>query len=119
MADNSASSVISLRQVPPTTNAKTGAERSRAYRQRRQKKGKAAASPNDESPSSELLKPEGFSSPDSVFAEAPVTPPPTVTVSDVARRGDPTSRSISRILLMAAALALAGVGIAVNGSFAR
>jgi hypothetical protein len=45
MADKSIASVIPLHQPK---KAKTGAERSRAYRQRRRKKEKAAASPNDE-----------------------------------------------------------------------
>jgi hypothetical protein len=72
--------------------ARTGAERARAYRQRRRQKAKAASSPNHESPSSESLIPEDFSSEDSAFAEPPLTPPPTVTVLDVARDGDAPSR---------------------------
>ena len=118
MADDTIGSVISLHQPRPK-RAKTPAERARAYRQRRRKKGKAAALSNDESPPSELLIPEGFSSVDSVSAEPPATPPVTVTVSDVARDGDAPSRSISGILLVAAALALTGVGVAMNGWFAR
>ena len=114
MADDTIGSVISLHQPRPK-RAKTPAERARAYRQRRRKKGKAAALSNDESPPSELLIPEGFSSVDLVSAEPPVTPPVTVAVSDVVRDGDAPSRSISRILLLAAALALAGVGIGMNG----
>jgi hypothetical protein len=109
-------SIIPLHQAK---KAKTGAERSRAYRQRKRKKGKAAASPNDEAPSSELLITEGFSSTDSTAAEPPLTPPPTVTVRDVARYEEAPSRSTSQILLLAAAAALAAVGIAMNGWFAR
>src|SRR5258708_4305294 len=113
MADETIASIIPLQPK----NAKTGAQRARAYRQRKRQKAKAAASP--ESPSSESLIPEGFSSADSAFAEPPSTPYPTVTLRAVARDGNAPSRSISSILLRAAALALAGVGIAMNGWFAR
>jgi hypothetical protein len=112
------SSVASIIPLHQPKKAKTGAERSRAYRQRKRQKGKAAASPSD--PSSELLIPEGFSSADQAFAVPPLTAaPPTVTVRDGARNGDAPSQIISSILLLAAALALAGVGIAMNGWFAR
>jgi hypothetical protein len=116
MADETVASITPLHQPK---KAKTGAQRARAYRQRKRQKAKAAASPNHESPSSESLIPERFSSADSAFAEPPLTPPPTVTVRDVARDGDAPSQRISQILLRAAALALAGVGIAMNGWFAR
>jgi hypothetical protein len=116
MAEESIASIIPLHQ---SKKAKTDAERARAYRQRKRQKAKAAASPNYESPSSELLIPEGFSSADSAFSEPPVTPPATVTLRAVARDEDAPSRNIAAILLRAAALALAGVGIAMNGSFAR
>jgi hypothetical protein len=98
---------------------KTGAQRARAYRQRKRQKAKAVASPNHESPSSESLIPEDFSSADSAFAEPPFTPPPTVTLRAVEPDEDAPSRSISRILLVAAAITLAAVGIAMNGWFAR
>jgi hypothetical protein len=114
-ADETIASVIPLHQPK---KAKTGAERSRAYRQRKRKKPKAVAPPNEESPSSELLKLEAFSSADSTLAELSVTPP-IVTVRDVARDEGAPSRSVSRILLLAAALALASVGIAMNGWYAR
>ncbi len=116
MADETIASIIPLHQPK---KAKTGAQRARAYRQRKRQKAKAAASPNKESPSSESLIPEGFSSADSAFAEPPFTRYPTVTLRAVARDEDAPSRSISPILLRAAALALAGVGIAMNGWFAR
>ena len=64
------------------------------------------------------LELSNFSSTDSAFAEPLVTLPPTITVRDVARKDGP-SRTISRMLLLAAAIALAGVGIAMNGWFAR
>jgi len=65
------------------------------------------------------LIPEGFSSADPAFAEPAIAPPPTVTLRAVARDEDARSRSIPPILLRAAALVLAGVGIAMNGWFAR
>ena len=111
-ADETIASIIPLRQ---SKKAKTDAARARAYRQRKRQKAKAVASPNHESPSSESLIPEGFSSADSRFSE----PPPTVTLSDVRRDEVAPSRSISSILLRAAALALAAVGLAMNGWFAR
>jgi hypothetical protein len=108
MTDESVASIIPLHKPK---KAKSGAERSRAYRQRKRKKAKAAASPNYEPQSSELMIPEAFSSAASTAAEPALTPPPSVTVGP--------SRNISRILLMGAVLALAGVGIAMNGWFAR
>jgi hypothetical protein len=116
MADETIASIIPLHQPK---KAKAGAQRARASRQRKRQTAKAAASPNKESPSSESLIPEGFLSADSAFAEPPFTPYPTVTLRAVARGEDAPLRSISPILLRAAALALAGVGIAMNGWFAR
>jgi len=117
MADEILASIIPLHQ--PKKKAKSGAQRARTQRQRKRQKAKAPASPNNESASSEPLIPEGFSPVDSVFAEPPAAPLPTVTFRAVARDEDAPSRSISPILLRAAALALAGVGIAMNGWFAR
>src|SRR6516225_10209676 len=113
MADEIVASIIPLHQ--PKKKARSGTQRARAQRQRKRQKAKAPASPNCESPSSEPLIPEGFSSTDPVFAEPPAAPPPTVTLRAAARDEDAPSRSISPILLRAAALALAGVGIAMNG----
>src|SRR5262249_9182180 len=107
-------SVVPLHQP---RKAKTGAERARAYRQRKRQKAKVAASPDRESSGSPT--PEKFSSADSAFAELVVTPPPPVTLDAVARDQGAPSRSISSILLRAAALVLAAVGIAMNGWFAR
>ena len=114
-ADETIASIIPLRQPK---KAKTDAARARAYRQRKRQKAKAVASRNHESPSSELLIPEGFSSADSTLVEPPA-PAPTVTLSDVTRDEGAPTRSISTILLRAAAVTLAAVGIAMNGWFAR
>jgi hypothetical protein len=116
MADETIASIIPLHRPK---KAKTGAQRARTYRQRKRQKAKDVASSNYESPSSESLIPEDFSSADSAFAEPPFTQPPVVTLPAVARDGDTPPRSISTILLRVAALALAGVGIAMNGWFAR
>ena len=113
-ADETIASIIPLRQPK---KAKTDAARARAYGQRKRQKAKAVASPNHESLSSESLIPEGFSSADSTLVEPPA-PAPT-TLIDVTRDEDAPSRSISTILLGAAAVTLAAVGIAMNGWFAR
>src|SRR5258706_13890586 len=99
MADESIASIIPLHQPK---KAKTGAQRARAYRQRKRQKAKVAASPNKESPSSESLIPEGFSLADSAFAEPPFTPPSTVALRAVGRDEKSPSRSLSPILLLAA-----------------
>ena len=103
MADDTSASVISLHQVPQKRKAKTSAERAKAYRQRKKKTSAAAAAP----PSSEHLVPLDFPLADSANA--------TVTLHPVA----PLRRSIAPVLLSTAALALAGVGITMNGWFAR
>jgi hypothetical protein len=111
MADDTIASIIALHQPK---RAKAGAQRARAYRPRKRQKAKAALSPDAESPSSESLIPVGFSSENTAFTESPVTPVPIVTLRAVT----PSNR-VASILLMAAAFALAGVGITTNGWFAR
>jgi hypothetical protein len=111
---NEIASVIPLHQPK---KAKTGAERARAYRERKRQKSKQAASPDYEQMESPM--PAGLSSTDSMFVEPAVTAPSTVTSGDGARDEDAPSPRISSILLRVAALALASVGIAMNGWFAR
>ena len=111
MADDAIASIIALHQPK---RARNGAQRTRAYRPRKRQKPKAAPAPDTESQSSEPLIPVEFSSANSAFAESPVTPAPTVTLRAVA-----PSHRVASILLAAAALALAGVGITTNGWFAR
>jgi hypothetical protein len=115
-ADETIASAIPLHQ---RKKAKTGAERSRAYRQRKRKKADPAASPNYEPKSSELLISEGVSPASPDLAESYATPPPSVTSRATMRDEEAPSRSVSPILLQAAALVLAAVGIAMNGWFAR
>jgi hypothetical protein len=117
MADDSTASVIPLHQVPPRKRIKAGAERAKASRERKPRKPKAAVSAEAESPSSESLIPPEFLSADFEIAE-PVAPPPTVTLP-AAEPVTPSRRHIGPVLLSAAALALASVGIAMNGWFAR
>jgi hypothetical protein len=117
MADETTASVIPLHQVPPKKKAGTGTERAKAYRPRKRRKAEATPSA-DADPSSEMLIPPEFLLADSAIAEAPVTQPPTATLPSV-EPGAPTRRQVAPILLSTAALALAAVGITINGWFAR
>jgi hypothetical protein len=118
MADDTIASVIALHQPK---RAGIGVPRARRAKPRKRQKAKrqkaeAATSPDAEFPSSESLIPESFLSANSVaFDEPPVTPPPTVTSGAVT----PSYRPVASVLLVAAAFALAGVGITTNGWFAR
>ena len=126
MAEDTAASVISFYQVPPDAKARTGAGRAKAKRPRKRKKPKAAApseektavpSEEAESPPSESLIPAEYLSADWAVTE-PIAAPPAVT-SEVAEPVTPLRRQVVPILLSIAALALAGVGIMMNGWFAR
>jgi hypothetical protein len=118
MADDTAASVIAFHQVLPKKRGKTGAERAKTSRPRKRRKPKVAVLPDDEALSSEALIPPEFSSENLELAEPPVTPPPAVTL-DAAEPAKPSRRQVAPILLSIAALALASVGIAMNGWFAR
>jgi hypothetical protein len=111
MAEETIASIIALHQPK---RAKPPAQRARAHRPRKPRKAKAAPSPDAESLSSETLIPADFSPANFAFAEAPVTPPPTVKL-----RGVTPPHRVASILLAAAAFALAGVGVTTNGWFAR
>jgi hypothetical protein len=117
MADETTASVIPLHQVPPKKKAGTGTERAKAYRPRKRRKPEATASA-DADPSSETLIPPEFLLADSAIAEPPVTQPQTVTLP-LAEPATPSRRQVAPILLSTAALALAAVGITINGWFAR
>jgi hypothetical protein len=121
MADDSTASVIALHRLPPRKRAKTGAERGKAPRQRKPRKAKAAVEAEAEPEASESLIPQEYLSAHLEFAEPPVTPSPLPT-SQAAEPVTPSRRQAFRLqpfLLSTAALALAGVGIAMNGWFAR
>src|SRR2546421_3595540 len=109
MAEETIASIIALHQPK---RGKTAAQRARTYRPRKRQRAKAA--PDAESPSSESLIPAGFFSANTAFTESPVTPLPLVT----SRALRPSNR-VASILLMAAAFALATVGVTTNGWFAR
>jgi len=117
MADETTASVIPLHQVPPKRKAGTGAERAKPSRPRKRQKARATPSA-DADPSSETLIPPEFLLADSAMAEPPVTQPLAVTLPLV-EAGAPTRRQVAPFLLSTAALALAAVGIAINGWFAR
>jgi hypothetical protein len=74
---------------------------------------------DEESPASATLIPPEFSHVDLGLTEATVTPLPRVTTHAAVRPVARPRRRISAMLLSVAALALAGVGITMNGWFAR
>ena len=132
MADESTASVIPIHQVRPRKKAKTaektadkaGGERTKAPRQRKKKTPAPEAAPE----SSEYLIPLDFPPEASAEAQLPVaidqspqlqelesTPAPAVT----SQAATPSRRLVVPTLLTIAAVALAGVGITMNGWFAR
>jgi hypothetical protein len=129
MADETTASVIPLHQGPPkkAKEKKAGTERAKPQRPR-SKKPPAAKSVAPLS--SDDLIPLEFLSADANDAAPPVPAPTPETVSDVPAempRSSPTAavsvvarrRSIASYVLAGAALSLAGVGIIINGWFAR
>lgn len=96
MTDEIVASIIPLHQPKV---AKTNAQCARAYRQRK-RKAKGDASPA-EAPAR--------------LPEQPVAPPATAALNGVT----PLRRPVASIVLLTAALPLAGVGVAMNGWFAR
>jgi len=145
MADDASASVITLHQVPPKpkeipskardvpvkrakaepkADLEADAEPAKPKRQRKPRTPKAPVpAVADEAASSALLIPAEFSSAHLDYAEPPVaqlpvTQPAPVTLR-VAEPVAPTRRPVAPVLLSLAALALAGVGITMNGLFAR
>jgi hypothetical protein len=125
MADDSSASVITLHQPRPK-KAKTGAERARAYRERKRSEApplsslpvpavmpvaplEAASTPIDRKGAISKILPTGTVTP---------LPPPTVPLSPVMASRS-SLRSAASIILMAAALGLAAVGICMNAWYAR
>ena len=111
MADDVSASVITLHQPRPK-KAKTSAERAKAYRDRK----KAAAPASNPTPPLDCETPPAVPAlPAPVATPLMPLPPPAVTLRAVT----PSRWPISSIVLWAAALALAAVGITINGWFAR
>jgi hypothetical protein len=130
MAEDTTASVIPLHQVPPKRKARTSAQRSKPRSPRKPRKAKAAPADDDAlgsetlGPDSETLIPPEFLSTDLVVAEPVAAPPPPVALQAVEPLSEPAQPSPRRqlfapVLLSIAALALAGVGITMNGWFAR
>jgi hypothetical protein len=137
MADETTPSVIPLHQVPPKKRAKTSAERTKIYRQRKRQKAKADASAEADSLSSEesLIPPE-FLAAESDPAEPSAAqllavtshPAEPLRLDESERLPEPlhlpapVARSrhrVAPVVLSTAALALAAVGVTINGWFAR
>ncbi len=114
MANDTIASIIALHQPK---KAKSGAQRTRATKQRKRQRTKAAASSEAASEfsesSTETLIPAEFSPSDAGVAESLVAPPASVAAVAPARR------PVASMLLLAATFALAGVGVTTNGWFAR
>jgi hypothetical protein len=106
MADDTSASIITLHQPRPKKATKTPAERAREYRQRK-KAEKSVTVPDLPIPASV---------PATVSTPVTPLPPPTVTFRAVM---PPSRRHAAPILLTVAALALAVVGMTMNGWFAR
>jgi hypothetical protein len=128
MADDTVASVIPLHHVPLKKRSRKGNERTKPSRQRRKKAKTVAFDDDAESSSSSLLPSEFLIPPEflpanDVFPEASAAPQPVTTFhSDKVHPDEaaaPARRSLAAILLSIAALALAVVGITINGWFAR
>jgi len=133
MAEDTTASVIPLHQVPPPKKrARTPAARAKPSKPRkRRSKPKPPVPPEVEADdfvaaSSDVLIPQEFLTGQS-SADMPVASPPAVTRHMTERPtgalAEPVPRSrralFAPVLLSIAALALAGVGITMNGWFAR
>jgi hypothetical protein len=121
MADDTIASIIPLHQVPLKKRAKKAAGRAGTNRPRK-KKAKAEFAEEAEFASSTSLLPSEFLIPpeflpaNDVGAEPPVVPPAPPQPSGAVMRA---RRQLAPTLLSIAALALAVVGITINGWFAR
>ena len=125
MAEDTFASVIPLRQAPLKKRDRKASARARTNRPRK-RTAKAAAVAVDEAESSvsasllpaEFLIPPEFLPANDVTAEPPAAAPSLAACAS--NEAAATSRrQLAPVLLSIAALALAGVGITINGWFAR
>jgi hypothetical protein len=113
MADETVAAIIPLHQP---NRAKTGAERAKAYRQR--KRAKTTPPRVSEAPGSQTPPPPKLAAVELATSDPPVTKPATETF----RPAEPVTasrRDIAPIVLSTAAFALAVAGITINGWFVR
>lgn len=124
MADDTAASIIPLHQIPLKKREKKAVGRARASRPRK-KRAKATTS-HEEAESfssapllpSEFLIPPEFLTVDEAVPESPAIPPRAAT-AEPNETVVPSRRHPAAVLLSIAAVALAVVGITINGWFAR
>jgi hypothetical protein len=114
MADDTSASIITLHQPKPK-KAKTPAERAREYRQR--KRAEKSVTVTDLPSPVPASVPATVSTPAPATVSTPVTPLPPSTATF--RAVTPSRRHAAPVLLTVAALALAVVGMTMNGWFAR
>ena len=125
MADDTIASVIPLRHAPLKKRERKGSGRTKTNRPRK-RTAKAAAIAADEAelPSgasllpAEFLIPPEFMPANDVDAERPMAPP-SIAVESPSEATQASRRRLAPFLLSIAALALASVGITINGWFAR
>jgi hypothetical protein len=118
MAEDTFASVIPLHQIPLKKQGKKRAERTKVPRRRKRKSAKVKAFVDEEDFSSESLIPSEFLPSDGAVPEMPIFAPPVAAplANDAAA---PPRDYLAPVLLSIAALALAAVGITINGWFAR
>jgi hypothetical protein len=120
MAEDTTAFVIPLHQVPLKKKEKTSAERAKAYRQRKKQKAEVGIPAKAGPASSESLIPAEFLP---AIAEPTVTTPSITSPTPVTPRLEAavtqSRHNLASVLLTSAALVLAGVGISINGWFAR
>lgn len=124
MADDTAASIIPLHQIPLKKREKKAAGRARASRPRKKRAKAATGREEAESFSSAPLLPSEFLIPPEFLAvdEAVTEPPATSPQAATAEQNEivaPSRRHPAAVLLSIAAVALAVVGITINGWFAR
>ena len=125
MAEDTTAFVIPLHQASRKRKDKAAAPRAKAPRRRRKQEAKATSATGVEPPPSESLIPPEFLSAEGTIAEPSAAPHPSDTAKPTVKRAAPDApviplwRYIAPALLTIAAIALACVGITINGWYAR